>query len=160
MTTCGGIPETGTAPLGGRFLLVTNAQENGCSDRKHTFNDLGNRKSPPCRRQLWTYPVFFRSGGGRFTGNSGGFCGGLGSSMVLLRRLLTRVHVHLSLQHRLSLQLRVGDLRLLLGLWLRFGARRRRFLIVARNRRLGTDGRSEKDLFILLPEVRKNSKVQ
>ena len=29
MTTCGGIPETGTAPLGGRFLLVTDAQENG-----------------------------------------------------------------------------------------------------------------------------------
>ena len=30
LTTCGGIPVTGTAPLGGRFLLVTDAQENGC----------------------------------------------------------------------------------------------------------------------------------
>lgn len=30
LTTCGGIPETGTAPLGGRFLLVTDAHENGC----------------------------------------------------------------------------------------------------------------------------------
>lgn len=34
MTTWGGIPETGTAPLGGRFLLVTNAQENGCKTKE------------------------------------------------------------------------------------------------------------------------------
>lgn len=33
LTTWGGIPETGTAPLGGRFLLVTDAQENGCNRR-------------------------------------------------------------------------------------------------------------------------------
>lgn len=30
LMTCGGIPETGAATLGGRFLLVTDAQENGC----------------------------------------------------------------------------------------------------------------------------------
>lgn len=37
LTTCGEIPETGTAPLGGRFLLVTDAQENGCGtyNRRH-----------------------------------------------------------------------------------------------------------------------------
>lgn len=29
LMTCG-IPETGAATLGGRFLLVTDAQENGC----------------------------------------------------------------------------------------------------------------------------------
>lgn len=29
LTTWGGIPEMGMAPLGGRFLLVTDAQENG-----------------------------------------------------------------------------------------------------------------------------------
>lgn len=46
LTTCGGIPETGTAPLGGRFLLVTDAQENDCGGRKHTLNDQSNRKSP------------------------------------------------------------------------------------------------------------------
>lgn len=34
LTTWGGIPETGTAPLGGRFLLVTNAQENGCKTKE------------------------------------------------------------------------------------------------------------------------------
>lgn len=38
LTTCGGIPETGTAPLGGRFLLVTNAQENGCRKTEHRRN--------------------------------------------------------------------------------------------------------------------------
>lgn len=35
LTTWGGIPETGTAPLGGRFLLVTEAQENGCGTSQH-----------------------------------------------------------------------------------------------------------------------------
>lgn len=30
LTTWGLIPDTGMAPLGGRFLLVTDAQENGC----------------------------------------------------------------------------------------------------------------------------------
>lgn len=45
LTTCGGIPEAGTVPLGGRFLLVTDAQENDCGGRKHTLNDPSNRKS-------------------------------------------------------------------------------------------------------------------
>lgn len=122
LTTCGGIPETGTAPLGGRFLLVTDAQENDCGGRQHTLNDPSPRKLSWWCRRVWTYPVFFRSGSGWFTGSTGGFCSGRGSSVVLLRSLLTRVQVWLSLQHGVGLQL--GDLRLLLGLWLRFWAHR------------------------------------
>lgn len=38
LTTCGGIPETGTAPLGGRFLLVTEAHENGCRENKNDYD--------------------------------------------------------------------------------------------------------------------------
>lgn len=48
LTTCGEIPETGTAPLGGRFLLVTDAQENGCGKTEHRrhLGLMDNRKIP------------------------------------------------------------------------------------------------------------------
>lgn len=38
LTTCGGIPEGGTVPLGGRFLLVTEAQEKVCKENHRCEN--------------------------------------------------------------------------------------------------------------------------
>lgn len=47
LTTCGLIPDTAMAPLGGRFLLVTDAQENGCG-----------RAEKGVRVAVWSRSVF------------------------------------------------------------------------------------------------------
>lgn len=58
LTTWGGIPETGTAPLWGRFLLVTDAQENGCED-------TGNRKRQNPHTPIMTHITLSETGGPR-----------------------------------------------------------------------------------------------
>lgn len=44
LTTCGEIPEEVTVPVGGRFLLVTKAQEKVCEG--HSETSFGLRQFP------------------------------------------------------------------------------------------------------------------
>lgn len=84
-----------------------------------------------------TYPVFFWSGGGGFSGHGGRFCCGWGADRTLAVCLVFGcVCVCLCVQHRLRLQLHNGGLNLLLRLWFRLWTHWCHFLIITGNRRL------------------------
>lgn len=84
-----------------------------------------------------TYPVFFWSGGGGFSGHGGRFCCGWGADRTLAVCLVFGcVCVCLCVQHRLRLQLHNGGLNLLLRLWFRLWTHWCHFLLITGNRRL------------------------
>lgn len=75
LTTCGGIPETGTAPLGGRFLLVTDAQEKDWWQQTHLVTRV--TASPwRCHAQVGPGPTRLSSGAAASLGPVAASAGG------------------------------------------------------------------------------------